>query len=290
VAVSDDLIRRFKDKIQARPAPHRRSAPPAPLEAADEANPPAAGIQILDLQVGPHAGASHLNPGFREGVPRLRLTLDLGADLRRRHLRLEAPARTSLLALCPHLTDHECGGGPSIQDMLSGDGPAPEDGAPAGTAEGDRTHEGDGLALAHLIEHVAIDLMVTISGAPRCSGATGAYRDRLDRFDIFLECPVPALGRAVALLATAAVRDLCAGADRTDIHRRCRDLLSLLLASGRQKVVPEDVASDLRWPLPEAVEALEAVGRLGFLESIPAPFTFSSTTGRLFRRAPEARL
>jgi hypothetical protein len=299
--VSDDLIRRFRDKIQARPASGRRAgqgAPPeppagaqAPADAPDGPPVPADTVRVIDLAIGPFPGAARLNPAFREGVPRIRLTLDVGSELRARGALLRGAARDGLLALCPRLPDHDCGGGPSIRELLSGDGREP--GAPRavppsvpGPPPGDGTAEVDGLPLAHLIEHVAIELSVAISGGRRCSGATGAYPDRLDRFDIFLESPMPALGRAVALLATAAVRDLCSGKDRAEAHRRCRDVLALVLASGRHSLVPEDIAADLGCAVPEAAEALAAAGRLGFLEPVPAPFTFSSTTGLLFRRTP----
>jgi hypothetical protein len=287
--VSDELLSRFRDKIRSRPAPGARE-PNAPASAAEDET-PADSIRIRDLQVGPFPAAARLHPGFLPGLSRVRLTLDLGADLRRRTGPLTAAEREQLLALCPRLLDHDCGGGSEIHLMLSIDH-EPVDREAGDAAGGEPGEEGradrpggDGLALAHLIEHVAIDLIVATSGARRCSGVTCAYSGRLDRFDIFLECADPLLGRAAAILATAIVRDLCAGAGRLAPHRRSRDLLVSLTSGGRRSLAPEDVAASLEWSLDEAIETLGGLARLGYLETISAPFTFSSSTGLLFRRA-----
>ena len=114
--------------------------------------------------------------------------------------------------------DHDCGGD-GLLHLLEGRAPAvPETAGAAGDAE-----TRDGLAVAHLIEHVAIEILVGVLGLRRCSGVTCAHRERLDRFDIFLESPEPLAGRAAAILAAAVVRDLCLRrAVRMTLHRRCR--------------------------------------------------------------------
>ncbi len=281
--MGDELLSRFRDKIRARPGMGGRDpgAPPQAPDTSVEDEAPADSIRIRDLQVGPFPGASRLHAGFRAGLPRVRLTVDLGADLRRRTGPLTATEREQILALCPRLLEHDCGGGSEIHLMLSIDHDQPGEEAPAPAAEG----SGDGLALAHLIEHVAIDLIVAVSGARRCSGVTCAYGGRLDRFDIFLECADPQVGRAAAVLATAIVRDLCAGSGHLVAHRRCRDLLASLSSSARQSIAPEDVAGTFEWNLQDAIETLQALARLGFLDTLSAPFTFSSSTGLVFRRA-----
>jgi len=286
--VSDELLRRFRDKIQGRPPGRRRGtsvaaegvmAENAGVAETSEDDLPADSIRIRGLQHGAFPGISDLNPRFQPGLPRVRLTLDIGQALRRRLAPLEEGERERLLALCPRLADHLCGGGSDIRHLLgepANDPAASADSAPA---------EPDGLALAHLIEHVAIELVVAAGIAPRCSGVTCAYRDRLDRFDIFLECADPHLGRAAAVLAAASVRDLLSGPDRLEVHRRCRDLLRLLVATGRASIVPEDAAIALGCGLAGAREALEALARLGFVDPVAASLTFSSSTGVTFRRA-----
>jgi hypothetical protein len=259
--VSDDLRRSFRDKLRRRPAgrPNGQADPVPPAEEGPET------IAVHAVTAGPYPQAAGLHPRFVRGLPRIRLTLDIGAGLRRRPELLPAPALEGLLRICPLLPEHECGSGGPLEP---------------GAAGGDA----DGLGLAHLIEHVAIELVASATGG-RCHGVTCAWRDRLDRFDIFLECPDVALGRASALLAAALVRDLCAGAGRVEDHRRSRDLLAAFTRLERREMVPEDAASLLGVPLEQAVSGLEDLRRLGYLELAAAPFTFSTATGLLFRRA-----
>ncbi len=278
--MSDELLRRFRDKIQGRPAGRRRVPGVAPEETSGD--PPEDPVRIRGLEHGPFPAATRYNPRFLPGVGRVRLTVDLGARIRQRPWPLGPHERDGLLALCPRLLSHDCVGN---GDLGIGDLLAPLTNAMSLRPVGGGAATADGLPVAHLIEHVAIDLMVAASGTTRCSGATCAYRDRWDRFDIFLECDDPSLGSAVAILAAASVRDLCSGIDRLAIHARCRDLLFLITSTGRRSLAPEDVASALEWNLAGARETLEATVRLGYLDAVPAPFTFSSATGLIFRRA-----
>jgi hypothetical protein len=275
--VSDELLRPFRDKLRGRP-PVSRAGDPPPAPLGDEA--PADSIHIREVRVGLFPEASPLHPGFVPGLPRVRMTLDLGADLRGTPAPLSPEGREALLDLCPRLVDHDCGDGDGIRRLL-GDGArvAPESAA-------DEAEARDGLAVAHLIEHVAIEIIVGVLGLRRCSGVTCAHRDRLDRFDIFLESPDPLAGRAAAILAAAVVRDLCLRrAARMTLHRRCRDLLALLSSSRAASLVAEDAAGSLGCGPDEALQVLEELVRLGYLAAVPSLLLFSSATGVLFRRA-----
>jgi len=268
--VSDELRRRFQDKMHGRGMPPRRAGSGA-SDALPSAPEPV-GLRVGGLDHGPFPEAAPLNPRFRPNVPRVRLTLEVGNALCGSLRRLDVRARESLLDLCPGLAEHECAlGKDSIQQLLW-----------AGTGDGDPE---DSLAAAHLIEHVALDLLGAISKAPGASGAACAYRGEARRCDVFVECADAPLGRAVALLSAAAVRDLAAGADRSLIHRHSRDLLAYLMRPGRKAATPEDVAVALRWDRSEARAALEALVRLGFVHRLAAPLTFSSPSGVLFLRA-----
>ncbi len=289
--MSDELRRRFQDKIQGRAhgarRPHAGPHAAAPNEPTSEARPPALPalvteppMRIVRVEHGPFPEISILNPDFVPGRTRVRMRLDLGPEVRRRAARFGPPERDGLLSLCPRLPQHECSDGRAIGAWLFEGEP------PALPVAGRHDGEVDGLLLAHLIEHVAIDLMVSASGSDRCGGLVGAHREGLSRFDVYLEGPEAPLARAVAILAAAAVRDLCLGLDRLPAHRHCRDLLEALAATGQTRFVADDLAARLGWTLSETLVALEALGRLGYLESVPAPFTFSSTTGVLFRRLP----
>jgi len=269
--VSDELLRPFRDKIRGRPQASRPAGDP-PETAACEVPPDS--ILIQDVQVGPFPEAAALHPGFIPGLPRIRMTLDVGAGFRRGAASFGPAEIEALRDFCPRLAEHDCDGGDPIRNLIA-----------ARDSEEIVADESDGLPLAHLIEHVAIELIVTISGGPRCSGATCAYNGRLDRFDIFLECADPLAGRAAAVLAAALVRDLrLRRAARLPLHRRCRDLLALLVSSGGALVVSEDAAARLACGAEEALQALEELARLGYLDVVPSAYLFSSASGVLFRK------
>jgi len=279
--VTDELLRPFRDKLRGRAAAGRRAGDPADPPA-EEVRPDT--ILIRDVAVGPFPEAVSLHPGFTPGVPRVRLTIDVGLGLRKKPGPLGVEETKALLEFCPRLLDHDCGAGGSLRRFLNGAhrlagtvSSIPADGA---------TDERDGLNLAHLIEHVAIELIVGVTRAPRCSGATCAHAGRLDRFDIFLECTDPLAGRAAAILAAALVRDLRIGqTDRLILHRRCLELLTLLAPAEDSRMVAEDVARRLACGRDEAMQTLQEMVRLGYMEAGPAAYLFSSPTGVLFRRA-----
>lgn len=288
----DELLRPFRDKIRGRTPAAKPADEPADPDG--EETPPET-ILIRDVVVGPFPEAARLHAGFTPGVPRVRLTLDVGAGMRKRPGPLGAEETRALLRICPRLLDHDCGGNGLLGDLLSGAGTVAAPGTVAAAGPGPEAAsapraagpgEGDGLYLAHLIEHVAIELIVAATGVPRCSGATCAHAGRFDRFDIFLECADPLAGRAAAVLAAALVRDLRLGfTDRLALHRRCLDLLTLLASSGDARLVAEDVAVRMECGQEEALQALQEMVRLGYLDAGPASYVFSSPTGVLFRRA-----
>jgi len=256
--------------------------------------PPDAGVSelaILEAGVGPFAEADRLHPLFVPGMPRVRVTLEIGSVLRRRAASLSVRQLDRLLEICPSLSRHSCGAGDPLQALrrrLDPSGAGAYLPNPAGSAPAASPGAGpdDGVVIAHLIEHVAIDLTVRAAGGGRCSGVTCAWRDRLDRFDLFLEASDPALARATVLLAAALVRDLCGGRGGLDDYRRGRDLLTALTARGLRDTAPEDVCEALGWALDEALATLRMLVRFGYLETVAAPFTFSSPTGMIFRPAP----
>ncbi len=274
--MSDELRRRFQDKIQGRPVPARRAH-----AAAGSAGIPPDTLVIHDIEHGEFAAALPLNPLFRSDRGRLRLTLDLGIDLRRRALSPTPAQRESFLSFAPRLDHHDCCLGVGLDSLLA-IGSAPPSRAPAAP------DDADGLPLAHLVEHLALELIADATGGRDAHGATCAHADLPERFDLYLEVSEPLLARTAAILSAAVARDVCAGLDRLDLHLRSRDLLIALATGSRTVLVPEDVASEQEWTTGGAREALDALVRIGYLESRAAAFTFSSASGVIYRRAEPA--
>lgn len=55
--------------------------------------------------------------------------------------------------------------------------------------------------VAHLVEHLIIDLQHSVAGVRICSGITCCYQDLMDRYDIFVESPNKRTGQFAAFLA-----------------------------------------------------------------------------------------
>jgi hypothetical protein len=269
----DLLRRRFRDKLQFRPHGSPRAPEPAGIAVPEDS------LLVLGIESGPVPGAERINRRFAPEEALIRLTVALGSDVARRIRPLDPEERGRLLALCPYLPLHGCGSDGGVLDLLS----------PLGGERIDArvpTAAANGLMTAHLIEHVALDIAATAGGGIPRAGATCQHADQPDRFDVLLQCNDTGLGRAVALLAVAAVRDLGAPTDRTVTHTRSVSLLTDLVVAGRTHVVPEDVSDRRAWPLDETCRALEELVRLDFLEPIRAPLTFSTRGDLLFRRTP----
>lgn len=154
------------------------------------------GIRVQSLTVGPHPEARSLNRSFRSHVPLLKLRLEIEwepphpeAEMRR--------ILQPLLALSPSLRDHTCRGDARYGVLRPGEGKTGHTGPPFEAP----------LALAHLIEHLIMDIVAFVLEEPKISGATGAPLETTDLFDVFVEAPDPAVaGLAVHLSLAWVVR------------------------------------------------------------------------------------
>jgi len=67
---------------------------------------------------------------------------------------------------------------------------------------------GEVADVAHLAEHMIVDLLVAISSARICSGVTCGHREPENRFDLFIECENICLGVFAANFAVHLIRRL----------------------------------------------------------------------------------
>jgi len=82
---------------------------------------------------------------------------------------------------------------------------------------------GEVADVAHLVEHVIVDLQCAISGMRLCSGITCGHRAPENRFDLFVECIDPKVGAFSAHLATYLVASMFY---KPRLSRRYRDIVS----------------------------------------------------------------
>jgi len=218
---------------------------------------------VIEVQHGAFAQVTALNPGFRPGIGRLKLTLDIPETNGRR----AAGFVEALAGFLPTLSFHRCCGRNSVKETFF------EREKRLGCA----MEESDpGVDLAHLVEHVLIDVQHFIGRMKICSAVTCAYRHPRDRYDIFVECPEEAVGRLSAGIAADLVSDLLDGR-RPDPRYLC---LIHVARSARDHAgwpVHSRLASlEAAWGRRTVAEAVGSLVRRGFLTDSPVSFNFSS--------------
>lgn len=207
-------------------------------------------IRIAGSEVGlfPHSLA--LNPRFRPEVQRIKVDVEIEWEPLRRNDALVA-LENALVEISPNLRRHECFGPPAYRILRGFD-------APRDTPDGETAQIELPLALAHLLEHLMIDTVATLTGEVLVSGATGARWDSRQRFDIFVECSDVAVAPLVVRLSVSWMQAVMAGR-RLDgagppalelahrIYARSGRGLDPTAWARRQRRDPRQVASALRW-------------------------------------------
>lgn len=85
--------------------------------------------------------------------------------------------------------------------------------------------------VAHLVEHVIVDLQCAITSMRICSGITCGHREPENRFDLFVECDDPRIGAFAAHFATYLVSAMFS---KPRLSHRYRDIVGTarLIAGG----------------------------------------------------------
>jgi hypothetical protein len=147
-------------------------------------------MRILEIQFGQFAEVDPFNPRFVHGSSRLRIVLEMDG--------WESPhspvalLTDRLVVLFPTLKEHKCN-----WEYLSMEGSSPEE----STLQIGIQEFGGYEDIAHLVEHLVIDLQHSVAGMRLCSGVTCCYQDSRDRYDIFVESEDERTGRFAAFLA-----------------------------------------------------------------------------------------
>ncbi len=231
-------------------------------------------IRVVGSEYGTYPDLNEMNPAFQPGARTLKLTLEIdwrpedpAADLSR--------LQDRLVALSPSLRRHQCRGPHQYRLLRPPSGAGIPGGGAAAAIE-------PSLALAHLAEHLLIDIFAHVAEVARVSGATGAWRDSTNRFDIFVECPDPALARLGTHLAVRWI--LSSNSDRTGFgRRRLLDLGQLLFALRPRAVCAEQVAAALDADPRELDGDFVLLESAGFLCRVDATMNLS---GSRYYRVP----
>ena len=160
-------------------------------------------VRIVERSLGPAPESLPLNADFRPDSLKLKLTAQIAWSPPNAREALRDFGRR-FERISPSFARHRCGGkgGYDIHALLL-----------SGAGRGNGELEA-GLALAHLMEHVMIDVVAFVSNPGRVSGATGAHRDATDHYDVFVECEHPVVADLAVKLALTWFENLETGLDR----------------------------------------------------------------------------
>ena len=152
-------------------------------------------MQIVSLSFGKFPEISELDIFFIHSQLRLRLVLDIflpegkGFDFKNLY--------NKVTGLFPNLQRHKCWAhllGGSVSQEQGEDSPFQSVG---GVTD-----------LAHLIEHIIIDLQSTVGQMRTCSGLTCGYKEPANRFDLFVECEDKRIATFSSNLAVKMMKEL----------------------------------------------------------------------------------
>ncbi len=185
-----------------RPQPPLASSIHAPGDRAD--------IRIRAASYGRFPEADELNPEFSPRSRRLEMTLEVSGG---EALARCDPARIlkQLQELLPGLERHRCCGASRIGRSLFRKERGGEPGSDAVEVSAD---------LAHLLEHVLIDLQDLIGGATRAAGVTCGHWDPPFLYDLFVESPDPICAWVSCRLGVSILNDHLACRPSTDLYRQ----------------------------------------------------------------------
>ena len=206
---------------------------------------------------------SPLNPGFRAGVMRLKLMLSIKAG----DLHGTAGDFVDVLTgFLPSLSFHRCCGDNSLRHTFF------ERDQRRSCAMNDSDA---GVDLAHLIEHVLIDIQHYIGRMKLCSGITCALNHPRDQYDIFVECPEAPLGRACAAIAVDLIADLLDGRAPDPRYLCMIQVARAARDDAGWPVMARLAPMEMTWGLDLVDDAVEALARIGFLQPASVSFNFS---------------
>ncbi len=153
-------------------------------------------MRILSIRHGNFPQVRMLHHRFREDIPALMVTLDV-EDYNPPHSQDFFAIYRALTGVFPTLSQHQCCEEWENTPLFI----QKTEGVSVKTV-------GEVADIAHLTEHLIVDLLVAITDAPLCSGITCGHQSPENRFDLFVECEHVNVGVFAAQFATYLIRRL----------------------------------------------------------------------------------
>jgi hypothetical protein len=178
-------------------------------------------LEIKEISYGEFGEISTLNPRFKPGSKKVKIVLDVHAPQAQEGDGNLTSIFMKLTKLLPSLERHQCGEH-LLQDLRSGKRNAYSQGL-------EKTTD-----LAHIMEHVIIDLQSNITGMNTCSGITCGYKDPGFRFDLFVECEDKRVGVFSAFFAAEVLERLLSKRELSRRYYVLVELAKYLYGKGRR--------------------------------------------------------
>lgn len=216
-------------------------------------------LQIRDISYGEFPEISGLNSRFKPKSKKVKVVIDVHVP----QLQKGNPGLSStfgrLVRLLPSLERHQCGEH-LLEDLRSG-------------GKDSRSQRSDEMTdIAHMTEHVIIDLQANITGMDSCSGITCGYKDPPSRFDLFVECRDKRVGIFSALLATDLLKALLTKKTLSGRFRALIDLAKYLYANksllrlAQLEPAVSRISSEFGWKKRFVLSLLRKLKDFGFID------------------------
>jgi len=192
-------------------------------------------MQIKDLCFGKFPSISDFNPKFKPGSLKVKLVLDLSLPKNLKNTAFKKLYRKIHL-LFPTLDRHEC----CVSFLHGSLGSFPKEDLPI-------EQVGGVTDLAHLLEHMIIDLVSFLSQMRTVSGITCGYKTPLNRFDIFVECKDRKVARFSCHFSLSLLKEFLSGRRLSKRHYRIIQLAKYVYDNPSLVFYPEEISSSLGW-------------------------------------------
>lgn len=208
-------------------------------------------MKVVSISHGKFGSINYLHRNFRGDVKKLRVTLEVKENGTK-------SANFSfifgeLVGLMPSLAQHKC------YENWMGASPAPE--LSSGIQFKKIGHNTD---LAHLVEHLMIDLICNVGKLRLCSGLTCGYKSPKGRFDIFVECPERRMGVFAVNLAVYFVNALLTKGKLPPSSKKLIELAKFMNLKSHSRLTIEKIGAAKRWKPSLVQTTLQELESLGF--------------------------
>lgn len=192
-------------------------------------------MQIVQISYGKFPDINFLNPNFKTHRTKIRVLLDIFLP-RKKEVNLSSVYH-KVHNLMPTLSKHRC----CISLFYGSLEKGGESGIPLKRVE-------DITDIAHMMEHMIIDLQANISGMDSCSGLTCGYKDPDFRFDLFIECKDKDVARFSSYLTLDIMKTVLRGKKLSLKYQRIIRLAKYLYQRPKRVNSFEKISKDLNLP------------------------------------------